>query len=268
MLGGLAFAGVAAATWIALAPQPIPPSEVGSPQALVARPAPVLDVLTARHVLPSGAQISVDGGSVRVLEATPDATRLRVEGGGITSQVPKLAPGGQYIVETPQAVVSVHGTRFTVTRSSPTTTRIDVTEGLVSVDPPGWRPAFFLRPGEGAVVGPCPLTPAEAADSTADWRCTADGLTGLAARTPDPLDRDNLRLRAGRLVTRHAPRQGAEIWRALFTESPTGIHAEEAAFGLANALHLAGETEAARSAAADFRRHFPQSPLGEATKQY
>jgi hypothetical protein len=141
----------------------------------------------------------------------------------------------------------------------------------VSVDPPGWRPAFFLKPGETAEVGPCPETPAEAAASLDDWRCAADGLrfeAEAAATAGDLLSRDNLRLRAARLLARHAPREAVEVWRALLADAPEGIHAEEAAFGLAESLFRAGDRLGARAAAAAFRTRFPHSPLVSATKQF
>ena len=262
------FVAAALAVTLTRATPEAPPD---APRALPfeASPAPAgPEFATTSRTLPSGARIELHDARVLLAEALPGATRLVVEQGGVTSSVPKLKTGERYLVETPQAVVSVHGTRFTVTRASATTTRVEVTEGLVSVDPPGWRPAFFLRPGEQAEVGPCPDSPAAAAETTADWRCTADGLTGLAAAAKDPISRDNLRLRAGRLVGTHAPREAAALWQALLDASPEGIHAEEAAYELGAAWHAAGDAAAARTAGAEFRRRFPHSPRVQATNQF
>jgi hypothetical protein len=267
--GGLALAGAAALAFALT--RGVPEAGLDAPRAAPLEAAPPSggpEIATTNRTLPSGAQIELHDARVVLAEALPGATRLVVEAGGVTSRVPKLKAGEHYQVETPQALVSVHGTRFTVTRASASTTRVEVTEGLVSVDPPGWRPAFFLRPGEQAEVGPCPDSPALAAESTSDWRCTADGLTGLAATTTDPLSRDNLRLRAGRLVGAHAPREAAALWQVLLESSPEGIHAEEAAFELGAAWHAAGDTAAARAAGAAFRRRFPHSPRVQATNQF
>lgn len=267
--GGLALAGAAALAFTLTRATPETPQAAPHAAPAEASPAPAgPEFATTDRTLPSGAHIELHDARVQLAEALPGATRLVVERGGVTSSVPKLKAGEHYLVETPQAVVSVHGTRFTVTRASATTTRVEVTEGLVSVDPPGWRPAFFLRPGEQAEVGPCPDSPAAAAETTADWRCTADGLTGLAAAATDPLSRDNLRLRAGRLTGAHAPREAAALWQALLEGSPEGIHAEEAAFELGAAWHAAGDTAAARAAGAEFRRRFPHSPRVQATNQF
>jgi hypothetical protein len=268
---GVALAGAAALAFTLT--RATPESAREAPRAVPLEASPPVtgpEFATTDRTLPSGARIELHDARVQLAEALPGATRLVVEQGGVTSSVPKLKAGERYLVETPQAVVSVHGTRFTVTRTSATTTRVVVTEGLVSVDPPGWRPAFFLRPGEQAEVGPCPDAPAAAAatDPTADWRCAADGLTGLAAAATDALSRDNLRVRAGRLVGAHAPREAAALWQALLEASPEGIHAEEAAYELGAAWHAAGDTAAARAAGAEFRRRFPRSPRVPATNQF
>jgi hypothetical protein len=267
--GGLALAGAAALVFTLA--RPTPETGLEAPRAVpleTTAPTGGPEIATTDRTLPSGARIELHAARVQLAEALPGATRLVVEQGGVTSTVPKLKAGEHYLVETPQALVSVHGTRFTVTRASSTTTRVEVAEGLVSVDPPGWRPAFFLRPGEQAEVGPCPDAPAAAADTTTDWRCTADGLTGLASAAVDPLSRDNLRLRAGRLVGAHAPREAAALWQLMLESSPEGVHAEEAAFELGAAWHAAGDSAAARAAGAEFRRRFPRSPRAQATNQF
>ncbi|MCK6570766.1 FecR family protein [Myxococcota bacterium] len=270
--GGLAAAALAVGLWPASSGTPALPSPPEAGVVVSSPPVAALPAhLTADAPLPGGADVRLHQGEVELVVATADATHLRVLRGGVTSRVPRLGVGQRYLVETPQALVSVHGTQFTVTRATEAATRVEVAEGLVSVDPPGWRPPFFLRPGESAEIGACPETPAEAAQIVDDWRCAADGLrfqADAAGAAGDPLSRDNLRIRAARLLARHAPREAVDLWRLLLAEAPEGIHAEEAAYGLAESLSRSGEKAAARAAAADFRARFPRSPLVSATKQF
>ena len=85
--------------------------------------------------------------------AGPDAANedwLELEQGLVTLQVAKLPPGLGLSVQTPDARVTVHGTRFSV-RVSPATpsgtvTFVAVTEGRVEVDSRG--EVVFLGPGD------------------------------------------------------------------------------------------------------------------------
>lgn len=275
LVGAAAAAALAIGLW-QRAPEsaapPVTPAGATAEAVAVTQPAPVRPAPTLTDgTLPSGAEVQVHDGVVQLVTATPDVTYLRVLRGGVTFRVPRLGPGQRHEVETLHALVSVHGTQFTVTRSTEASTRVEVTEGLVSVDPRGWRPPFFLRPGETAEVGVCPETPAEAAASVDDWRCAADGLrfqAEAAGAAGDTLGRDNHRLQAARLLARHAPREAVDLWRLLLADAPDGVHAEEAAFGLASSLARAGDRAGARAAAAAFRVRFPRSPLVTATKQF
>ena len=86
-------------------------------------------------------------------QAGPDAASedwLGLEQGLVTLQVAKLPPGLGLSVQTPDARVTVHGTRFSV-RVSPrtpsgTVTFVAVTEGRVEVDSRGQ--VVFLGPGD------------------------------------------------------------------------------------------------------------------------
>jgi len=75
---------------------------------------------------------------------------VELEQGLVTLQVEKLAPGLGFSVQTPDARVTVHGTRFTVQVSprapSGTVTSVAVSEGRVEVASPGH--VVFLGPGE------------------------------------------------------------------------------------------------------------------------
>jgi FecR protein len=105
----------------------------------------------ARASLPTGAIVDV-GPSVRLRFSAIDPSvdpgvghgaglrdRLELTAGRIQVQVPKLAVGSELRVQTPDATVVVHGTKFSVDRaeaagSRPATTRVSVTEGVVTVD--------------------------------------------------------------------------------------------------------------------------------------
>jgi hypothetical protein len=105
----------------------------------------------ARASLPTGAVVDV-GPSVRLRFSAIDQSvhqgvghgtglrdRLELTAGRIQVQVPKLTAGSELRVQTPDATVVVHGTKFSVDRveaagSRPATTRVSVTEGVVTVD--------------------------------------------------------------------------------------------------------------------------------------
>lgn len=105
-------------------------------------------------VLESGARVRLDAGAIRLAAPTPSEERLVLATGSATFEVPKLPAGRTLAVETPDAEVRVHGTRFQVVRDARGTS-VSVTEGLVEVRPEGQgRPPRFLRPGESTVVEP------------------------------------------------------------------------------------------------------------------
>ncbi|WP_437653289.1 FecR domain-containing protein [Sorangium sp. So ce1182] len=101
------------------------------------------DGATARASLATGATVEV-GPSTRVRFTPAGAGRDRVddvvalERGRISVDVPPLPPGGTLSVRTADAVVTVHGTRFSVERrpdaaGEPAETRVSVAEGRVAV---------------------------------------------------------------------------------------------------------------------------------------
>lgn len=89
------------------------------------------------------------GTEVRLSREGAEDSRLELSRGSISFEVPKLAPGHTLSVETRDAVVTVRGTRFTVTvagAESKPLTRVSVSEGRVQVD--SARGTVFLGPGE------------------------------------------------------------------------------------------------------------------------
>lgn len=95
----------------------------------------------AEITLPSGAAVQADV-ATDVGVSVPDASeRIELSVGRVDLSVPKLAPGRSLFVHTPNALVTVHGTRFTVTvvrtQDDSLETRVAVTEGIVAVERDG-----------------------------------------------------------------------------------------------------------------------------------
>lgn len=90
----------------------------------------------ARLVLSSGAEVAVADATELRYEAPQAAgwmhESLRLDDGRVDVHVPKLPAGGTFDVMTPDAVVEVHGTRFSVIVDHGAT-QVAVTEGRVEV---------------------------------------------------------------------------------------------------------------------------------------
>jgi ferric-dicitrate binding protein FerR (iron transport regulator) len=262
----VATTAAAAAAW-ALWPVAPTPTAAPAPEpvAVATAPAPIAagERLTAARTLPSGAQIQIEGGAVRVAEATPAGTRLVLERGAVTSRVPRLGPGEHYVVETPHALVSVHGTRFTVELLPAGATKVVVTEGVVEVAPRDGRPAEKVRAGGTLVVGPATAAAsaddARAAEARGDWAEAVRLWRAVAERSGDGLERQNALVAAGRLLSQHDVAAAVEHWRAFAAEARGGVHHEEAAWRAADALRRAGRTAEAAEAERRFRQAFPHS---------
>lgn len=100
-----------------------------------------------------GAEVQVEHGAVEIDQRDRGHTRIALARGQVRLQVPPIPDRGRLVVETSDAAVIVHGTRFTVRKLDATSTAIAVEEGLVEVRPLGGsRPPIFLRPRESTVV--------------------------------------------------------------------------------------------------------------------
>lgn len=105
------------------------------------------------RVLRNGARVHADSGVIAVV-AGEQTDGLRLEGGSVTLEVPRLPEGHLLFVATPDAEVRVHGTRFTVARDA-AGTAVKVTEGVVEVRPQGaGRQPVMLRAGDATFVEP------------------------------------------------------------------------------------------------------------------
>jgi len=86
----------------------------------------------ARFVTNEGVRVSITPDSTVDLDFSPRDRRVALNRGKVELSVPKLAPGASLRVATPDAVVTVHGTRFSVEVQNGRTC-VDVREGVVSV---------------------------------------------------------------------------------------------------------------------------------------
>jgi hypothetical protein len=91
----------------------------------------------ASLVLLGGARVEADPSTrITLVRAQPPEQRLRLEAGKVEIEVPKLAPGHAFVVETPETEVRVRGTRFSVEVSGSgagARTRVGVARGSVLV---------------------------------------------------------------------------------------------------------------------------------------
>lgn len=102
----------------------------------------------AKLRLASGALLEVNGAA----QVDPRHGVVRLEGGRVDLRIPRLENGETFRVITPDAEVSVHGTRFQVERT-PDETRVSVEEGLVEVRSRSTdAPSVLLRAGDSVSV--------------------------------------------------------------------------------------------------------------------
>lgn len=137
-----------------------------------------------------------------------------VPSGTVRVRVPKLGPDRQLAVRTPNGLITVHGTAFTVrvTRSSGTTeTQLSVQEGRVSVDGPEGR--TWLGPGESWSSRP-PSPPSRRAAGSDTPKAAPSALPPrVAAARPakgSTLAEEN-RLFQGAVVARRAGRYATAV---------------------------------------------------------
>lgn len=132
-------------------------------------------------------------------------TVIRLEQGSISNQIDnKLLPSESYVVESPNALMSVRGTIFTVTvfydGDGLCHTVVEVEQGVVEVaDKQGDRPVRILNAGEKAEIvsggdeiiseNP-PVTDIENPPSSDSGSTTSSTTTELPVLLPDPVLRD------------------------------------------------------------------------------
>lgn len=253
--------GVGIAAWQLQPPPTSQPASVAMPSET--RPAPQTErVVDDSVILPSGAEVTV-AGEVRVAEASATLTRIILTRGRVTSTVPPLN-GARFVVTTPTADVTVHGTRFEVALRDDAATLVRVTEGRVAVQPRDDRQAVRLGAGESTVVEPTSEAGAARAAERSDHAQAIDIRRALAERGADELTLRNALLRLGRAADERATDYAPALWGRAVQRFPAGMHADEFAWRAAQALARAGRADAAHAAWARFRERFPDSPRAAA----
>jgi hypothetical protein len=149
---------------------------------------------SARASLPNGAVVDVGPDARMRFSATSEGAgdgvtvrdRVELVAGRIQVQVPRLPAGDELRVQTVDATVVVHGTKFSVERIAPQGTRpggtrVAVTEGIVSVDTNQGRRTLTagmeLATPEVPEAPVAPVTPASVPASAPDEPSIAPGPT-------------------------------------------------------------------------------------------
>jgi len=228
----------------------------------------------ARVGLPSGARVSVGEGTLVAArsQAAHGAEELRVTQGSVDVQVPKLAPGRGFLVRTPDAIVTVRGTRFRVVVSEAAkrwSTRVDVSEGVVTVESGG--KTVELRAGDLWSSSPPPEPAAAAVPSgpPADVAGTGTGdVTASSSRRgallPSTLAEENELLRQAMAAARandHA--RAAALFDDFLVRHARSPLAENAAVERLRALSRLGDRARAARAARRYLARYPGGASAE-----
>jgi FecR protein len=207
---------------------------------------------SATLTFPSGASARVARESSLAILRAKEQEALFLARGGVDVEVPRLEPARGFSVQTPDALVTVHGTRFSVLvepMAGDPLTHVHVTHGIVSVRKDGhevfltagqtWPPADAVRAPTPAVAEPLP--------ADADVRLAGDD------------EADATQPSAARKATRGArPTQGNS---RKFDAHELADQNER--FAQAMAAKKRGDPTQALRELADILRRYPGSPLSQ-----
>jgi hypothetical protein len=199
---------------------------------------------------PSGASAKVSGKSSLKITAARTNEALFLARGSVDVEVPKLDATRGFSVETPDARVTVHGTRFQVlvvpTADGPQT-RVQVTRGIVSVQQ-GGREVFLSA---GQVWPPPPVLAEPAAPAVPD-----------AADAGAADDDENASEAEPAVDPAAGQKQGARRARPRHFDSRE-LSDQNARFARAMQLKKNGESSSALRELERLVRKYPGSPLGQ-----
>jgi len=247
--GGVGLAGAAAAVllvlWLAGAwsrPAPERPRLAREPEKTVpastewvARKAP-----RAIAIGPHRAELA-PGSGLRLEKGTPRSPRLRLTRGRALFSVKPLHEGNTFEVQTPQARVSVLGTRFSVVLD-PRCTRVSVFAGRVRVTPARGE-VRTLEPGQQGSF--CEPPPSELDQAGREVR------------------------RAISLINRGEELSEAEaILTRYLAGAPSGTYAEEAHYFLVLVKRRLGKQREAVAQAQTFVERFPNAPRAATLRRW
>jgi ferric-dicitrate binding protein FerR (iron transport regulator) len=233
---------------------------------------------------PSGASAKVAGKSSLKITAARTNEALFLARGSVDVEVPKLDVTRGFSVETPDARVTVHGTRFQVlvvpTADGPQT-RVEVTRGIVSVQHAGHE--VFLRAGQAwppaaAQAAPAPsAAPAEADAGVVNGEPVPSGVEAVEERKhgargagPRHFDSRQLADQNARFARAMHLKKGGEPARALreleriVRKYPGSPLAQECSVERLRLLASLGRT---RQAAREAKRYLREFPDGYAVRE-
>jgi hypothetical protein len=222
--------------------------------------------------LSSSTELSVAPASeVRISRRRPSPEvfeeRVRLQAGRVALAVPKLGARGAVSVETRDALVEVHGTRFSVqvVQEAPGVefTEVKVREGRVLVRAAGEShmlgagDSFSTRPPAPAAPAPVVEPPAPAAPETAERKVRKTSTPRRSAPSPSELADQNRLLEAAELAQRGGmPRLAVERLERLIARYPESELAHNARVERFRVLERSGRhADAVRAARAYLDRH-------------
>jgi hypothetical protein len=201
---------------------------------------------------PSGASAKVSSRSSLKITRARSQEALFLARGGVDVEVPKLGPTRGFSVETPDARVMVHGTRFSVvvepTADGPRT-RVQVTHGIVSVQQ-GAR-EVFLTAGQSFATAVAKSEPSATGASSA-----SDAVAEPATDVDAGLDDDEV---DEGLSSHAADKPVRAVARRKFDSRELADQNERFARAMAHKKN--GEPRAALRELAGILRRYPGSPL-------
>jgi FecR protein len=173
---------------------------------------------------------------------------LQLAAGSLSIRVPKLGTGATFAVQTPDSIVTVHGTVFSVTvlgAGSLIQTCVAVSEGLVAVEHGGKR--TMVGAGEQKNCRPEPATPTVPAIEPVDAPGSATAASPAPASTSPP--------------DRHATAKQSSSLPSPVPETDESLAAQNRLLATALQAERAGRFAEARSQLQELLARYPASPL-------
>jgi ferric-dicitrate binding protein FerR (iron transport regulator) len=247
----------------------------------------------ARASLASGAEVDIDPDSKVRLSGNDGAHGAASAGsdeavvlgaGRVTVRVPKLGPARSFAVETPEATIVVHGTAFSVERSTGAAgetprTSVEVTEGSVAVRRHGaevllhagdrwssaWSPGSELdssKDSDARATAPDRLNKPKSTGSPprgANGSAAKGSAEGPSSDKSSSLAAENRLLQAAMAARQQGdPRHAAQLAGELVTRYPASPLVEEARVERMRALLGAGGPTAADGEARAYLADYPR----------
>lgn len=205
---------------------------------------------------PSGASAKVASRSSLKVTRARQQEALFLARGGVDVEVPKLGPERGFSVETPDALVTVHGTRFSVAiepGAGGPRTRVQVAHGIVSVQQRGRE--VFLTAGQSWVAASAEPAPLDAPAPS------AEGDAGEGDEVADDEAADDEVADEAPAPSATSGHERGRRSAARRTFDPHELADQNKRFARAMALKKNGEAKAALRELARILRRYPGSPL-------